>query len=255
MLLWMITNEGLAAYSNRGMSQASSYVSSIIMPFYPESYRETGKLSEADKEDIERAIREEFGEETAAELIKQDKHDIFYDDPATWSETEGPKKIDPDFFHFASLIDWEAGVLEASEIPADDNFYEFLYPNSEFLATRLEDPEFQIRFEGLSFEFHAVELLLPTMKLGETAGFIITAPKQQRPKGRPPKWDWEGAIMHLLEQAQTPDGLPTGHGAQAKIEAMIADWFVNETKGQSSASQIRQRASKIMQMIEMPKNT
>ena len=40
--------------------------------------------------------------------------------------------------------------------------------------------------------------------------------------GRPAKWDWDGAVAHLLAVANTPDGLPEN---QAKVELLVAEWF------------------------------
>lgn len=67
--------------------------------------------------------------------------------------------------------------------------------------------------------------------------------------GRPRTWDWDAATTHLLTVAQTPDGLPTGKGAQAQIERIIADWFMKETNSTPAESLIRNHAAKIMRAI------
>src|SRR3546814_8519978 len=46
--------------------------------------------------------------------------------------------------------------------------------------------------------------------------------------GRPPTWDWEGALIHVTAIANTPDGLPSERGAQARIEELIHDWRSEE---------------------------
>jgi hypothetical protein len=64
-----------------------------------------------------------------------------------------------------------------------------------------------------------------------------------RKRGRPKKWDWEAALAHVAAVlSRDPDGLPEGRGAQAKIERVIADWFV-ETAGEApSEGEVRNRA-------------
>lgn len=84
-------------------------------------------------------------------------------------------------------------------------------------------------------------------------GIECPAPHELRRVGRPAKWHWEGALAHVVAMAQTPVGLPTGHGAQAKIEAIIAEWFTAETGNSPSISQIRTRAALVRVMIERPK--
>lgn len=66
--------------------------------------------------------------------------------------------------------------------------------------------------------------------------------------GRPGKWKWEGALIHLIAVANTPDGLPEGAGAQARIGELIANWFAaNSEDGSTPAeSEIKLRARLIM---------
>ena len=68
--------------------------------------------------------------------------------------------------------------------------------------------------------------------------------------GRTPKWDWEGALAAVVAEANSLDGLPEGHGAQAAIERIIADHFGAEGP---SESQVRLRAAKIMEALEAAK--
>lgn len=67
--------------------------------------------------------------------------------------------------------------------------------------------------------------------------------------GRPPKYDWEGALIHIAALANLPDGLPTGPGAQAEIARRIADWFASAAGECPADSEIRRRASRIMQAL------
>lgn len=65
--------------------------------------------------------------------------------------------------------------------------------------------------------------------------------------GRTSKWDWEGAIASVVAKANTPDGLPEGHGAQAAIERLLANFFGDDCP---SESQLRLRAAKIMTALD-----
>jgi hypothetical protein len=67
--------------------------------------------------------------------------------------------------------------------------------------------------------------------------------------GRPRKYDWEGAMIHMAALANHPDGLPTGPGAQAKIARRIADWFESGGGDCPADSEIRRRASRIVQAL------
>jgi hypothetical protein len=62
-----------------------------------------------------------------------------------------------------------------------------------------------------------------------------------RPKGTPGRkaiWDWEGAMVHLLEIANLPDGLPE---TQAEIERTVADWFMDNFGDHPAESTIREK--------------
>jgi hypothetical protein len=70
-------------------------------------------------------------------------------------------------------------------------------------------------------------------------------------RGRPPKYDWEGALAYVTAVANTPDGLETGPGAQAAIERLIADYFTRASNDGNAPceSEIRKRASRVMKAI------
>lgn len=70
--------------------------------------------------------------------------------------------------------------------------------------------------------------------------------------GRPQKWDWESALIHVIAEANTLDGLPIDRGAQAQIEKMISEWFMRKTGNSPADSEIRKRASAVMKAISNP---
>lgn len=69
--------------------------------------------------------------------------------------------------------------------------------------------------------------------------------------GRPGKWDWEGALIHLIAIANRPDGLPEGKGAQARIVELMLDWFAaNDGDGATPAeSEIKSRARRVVEAL------
>jgi hypothetical protein len=115
------------------------------------------------------------------------------------------------------------------------------------LTSEYASAEFEVVLKGLCFERDRIEMLQPNSELPQS----LRERQDERPKlGRPRTWDWEGATAHLLTLAQQPDGLPTGPGAQAQIERLIADWFMGSTGNTPAASQVRQHANKIMKALD-----
>lgn len=245
LLRWMAFDEGLMAYSRKGRVQPFGSVCDMTSQIIE-------KAGELSGPKMDEAIRQEFTKDVAEKLIGRDPFSRFYDEAYHWDETEDPKEIDFGFFLYASEIDWESGTLKAENIPWNDQLHETFFPNSEFFQTELERAEFEVEMEGLSFEFSKIEMLLPSMELGQKSGFVAQSNDLRGKIGRPQKWDWEGALAYIICAAHHPDGLPTGPGAQAKIEGMISDWFMREVDDTPAQSQIRQRAAKVMQTLKTP---
>lgn len=242
----MAFDEGLAAYSRKG--RVRGYGSVVDMT---DGYiEEAGELS---GEKMDAAIRKNFREEVAVKLIGKDPYSRYDEEPYEWDEAENPVQLDIGFFLYASEIDWDNGIIRADSIPGYGEIHEVFFPDSEFFGTELDRADFEAVIEGLCFEFSKIEMLLPSMELGAATGFTALRNETRAGIGRPKKWDWEGALANVIAVAQTPDGLPTGQGAQARIEEMIADWFVAETGNSPAESQIRQRAAAIIQTLERPK--
>lgn len=245
LLRWMAFDEGLATYSVKGRVQPFGSVSDYTSQLVEQAGERCGPKMDA-------AIRKNFSVEIAAKLVGKDPFSRCDEEPYVWDEPDEPRQLDIGFFLYATEIDWEAGTLKADFLPANGELSEIFFPDSEFLGSELQSPEFEAEVEGLSFEASKIELLLPSMNLDQDTGFSAGPNERRRPVGRPRKWDWEGAMAHVISRAQHPDGLPTGHGAQAKVETLISEWFVKEMQDSPSPSQVRQRAAKIMQMLETP---
>lgn len=73
--------------------------------------------------------------------------------------------------------------------------------------------------------------------------------------GRRPKWDWEGALSHLVAVANTPDGLPINmeRGDQAKLVKIISEWFVQKTGESPDERDIKKLAKKVIEAISNPR--
>jgi len=243
----MAFDEGLAAYSRAGHVQPYGSVSDF-----------TGQLIETVGElfgpAMDAAIAKEYSPEIAKRLVGKDPFSRYDDDLIEWDETEDPRLVDAGVFIYATEIDWDANIIIAKDIPKRSEFFESLFDNTELFVSELEDCTFDANIRGLCFEFSRIEMLLPTFSLGQTSGINTIPQERGKAIGRPPKWDWEGAMAHVIFEAQKPDGLPTGPGSQARIEGMIADWFIAQTRDTPSASQIRQRAAKIVRTLETPKS-
>jgi hypothetical protein len=65
----------------------------------------------------------------------------------------------------------------------------------------------------------------------------MTSLPKRRP-GRKQKWDWDGAVAHLMAIANTPDGLPE---TQADMERLVGDWFVDNFDDSPAESTIREK--------------
>ncbi|MGG7519777.1 hypothetical protein ACQ3G6_18045 [Allorhizobium undicola] len=81
---------------------------------------------------------------------------------------------------------------------------------------------------------------------------FFSGPKN--PGGRPPTWDWDGATIHLIAVANTPDGLRLegGRGDNAKIANMMRDWFILKTGNSPDFSDLKKRARKVIDAISKP---
>lgn len=238
----------LEAYSLSGRVQAHTTVFEFTAQLYEAAGEFAGPKMDA-------AIRENYGPEFQRKLLGKDRWDRIDDDPQTWAESDSPLKIDPGFFLYASDIDFEAGSIATGYLDTSGDFGSAVFPNQDLFGTEFEHPEYEAELHGLSFVKSQIELLLPMMQLKGSSELQPDLLGWRRSVGRPPRWDWEGVLAHIVSLAQHPDGLPTGPGAQARVEEKIAEWFMNEVGDTPAESQIRQRASKIMRMIARSKKT
>jgi len=242
----MAFDEELHVYSRSGKVQAHTTVFEFTLQLHETAGQFTGPK-------MDEAIRNAYDPEFAQKLLGKEHGDRVDDEPQTWAETSPPMRVDPGFFLYASDVDFEAGTLATDYIDISGNLGDALFPSEELFGTEFARPEYEAELRGLCFVKSQAELLLPTMQVAGTSALQPDLLDWRRSTGRPPRWDWEGALAHIVSLAQHPDGLPTGAGAQARVEEMIAEWFINEVGNSPSESQIRQRASKVIRTIARPK--
>lgn len=234
-LCWMITQGEIDAYFNRGLITASASRISLIIHLLDGIRATSGP-------EVDAIIDEEFDPEFAAKLKGKEPFDKIQDEPYEWIP-DAPEQIDPGYFMFWPKIDWEIGTLEFDFVPDERDLREMFFPSGDFFYSEFEKADYAGKLEGFSFSHNEIEMMLPTFEMRRSGDQALSTPTGGRPTGRPQKWDWDGAFAYIIAQAQKPDGLPTGHGAQAQVEAMMAEWFEHETGASPVESQIRKRAS------------
>lgn len=241
-LQWMILQDELCLHAEKVEVEAFTTVFQLTSGFYKEAGEFSGSKMDA-------VIRNELSPELADKLVGKDHDAYVYDEPHMVEGVDEVGAIDPGFVLFSDGIDWGKNQLRLEWLDETMLAQEWFFPRQNFVGSEFERATYKVTFSSLSFEASKIELLLPSMRLENVADHVKSS-QPQRFIGRPPKWDWDGAMAYVIATAQTPDGLPTGHGAQAKIEAMIASWFEDQTGNSPAISQIRSKASRIMQMIE-----
>ena len=243
MLKWMIYAGELAPYFTRGKIIPFTNVLGVLLQVEELALLESGPKRDA-------AIRENFEEEIAKQLIGRAAEDVVWEEPIEWDETEEPHEVGAGFFVYAEELNWEAGSLSAEISDPEDNSHLFWDAKSH-LGSEFRRPEYKVELSGLCFPMDVIEMLLPSAELD--ASQPTRHVQRESIIGRPQKWDWEGAFARLAVVAQHPDGLPSGPGAQAQIEGILANWFISETGDSPASSQIRQRAQKMMRLLALPK--
>jgi len=129
---------------------------------------------------------------------------------------------------YADELDWEAGTVVVE-------FHDYTIPSVEDdseLAFAEEGDQLFCRLTDMCFDSSAIEMMAPGAELPRTDSFSATAPaaenvtKRAGP-GRRREYDWDGALLHLIGQAEKNSIAPNpdAHGAQADIKRRLADWF------------------------------
>lgn len=242
----MVLDHELDVFFSSGRIQPYTRVMSL-------TYRYREEAGEFNGPAMDRVIREKFEAPLAEKLIGKDGYDRVDDELIEWVSEEGHDAIDPGWIYFADEVDWDNGSIKVRWIPTDRDTADIFFSSGEFFVSEFENADYSAEFFGMSFDYARIEMLIPNAPLGSTSSDPRIGGNTHSRVGRPPKWNWEGALAHVIAKAQTPDGLPVGSGAQARIEEIISEWFVEETGECPAPSQIRQRAATIMRSLEKPK--
>lgn len=242
----MIINDEITPYFFKGKVQAYT----DVFTFTAQLVQSAGEISGPK---MDKAIRENFEPEFANKLVGKDHSERIDDEPYEWEDDKQPRPVSVGYWIWATEIDWENGSLWIEWLSSDATHNNEFFYDEEMLGTEFEKADFEVLLTGMCFDANRIELLLPTNDLLAIKTITADSSVRTRPTGRPQKWDWEGALAFIVSEAQTPDGLPTGPGSQARIEEAIRGWFVDTTGEAPAASQIRHRAAKIVESLETPK--
>ncbi|SFK45820.1 hypothetical protein [Methylocapsa palsarum] len=243
MLLWMIFRNEIDAYFLEARSIARTRVFAILLD---------ALKVDAFGPKKDELIREQFSTEMAERLIAANEIDELEDFVEEWEKCEEPQQVSCGYFVYATRTSWEEGTVQATILADDARDERLFWDTDSLLHSEFAHADFDVTLKGLCFEREKIEMLQPNIELPLPTG----EHQAERPRlGRPRTWDWESATTHLLTVAQTPDGLPTGPGAQAQIERLVADWFMISTGNTPAASQVRQHVTKILRVLKKPKSS
>jgi hypothetical protein len=171
-------------------------------------------------------VRTEFGEETATALVKLGNTSLIPVRTDTWSNEA--RAFPGAVLVYAEELDWEAGCVLAKfhrENIGELRWFEELEP-------QYRDSELTMDLASMCFELEKIEMMAPSAEAPKGDLFSLATQKSEPPvrkpgPGRRREYDWDGALLYLVGQAEknsiAPD--PEAHGAQANIARVLADWF------------------------------
>lgn len=237
-------NEDLRPYFAEGRVIGKASLFSLLTA---EGVDASGPPSERDT-----LIQKRWNPDFSARMVGKRLDEYIEDDPHTWTIDDEPHQASAGVLLFATDIDLETGTLEGSYwdslIRNNDALF---WDNEELFVSQFSDADYDVHLGGLTLELDRIELLHP---MGDFVATSDTPMRTPNRIGRPPRWDWDGAMAAIVAAAQHPDGLPIGPGAQAMLERRIADWFTAQTGDAPAPSQIRQRASRVMATLKSPES-
>jgi len=256
MLIWLLYEGDFRAYFTGGSITVKGRAFELLQRL-PDEMRtslrqEGGSTIFEPSPALDTMIRDQFEPETASKLIGKSGMDFVDDDPIVWDESSDPHQVGAGFFVWATEIDWEIGTLRTDMIPSRREREDHLFWDAEdhLSSAIFDEPDFEVSLSGMCFELNAVEMLLPTERIMPQLPLLVARGDQGGSLGRPRKWDWDAALAHIVALANKPDGLPTGHGAQARIEELLTQWFLDQAGDSPATSQIRTRAQKIVRSLD-----
>lgn len=195
-----------------------------------------------DPEEVARIYGEEIAEAIKGKAI-MDEVELHRDE---WKDD--PRDV-PFALMLTDQVDFEAGSLTferyGNDIPDD-----WLSTAEETFSRYNRESTHRIVLGDLCCSLEQVELLAPQATAPTPIAQSQAVETLRGGPGRRPKWDWEGALAAVTAIANGVDGLPIGLGAQAEVERLLAEYFTAQSGGAPSESELRKRASRIMQAID-----
>lgn len=130
------------------------------------------------------------------------------------------------------------------------------WPTGDFSVSDVGGPSSQpTTIDVIGLQFNRAALILsfgiPEVLVAGASRSQSSSEVRRRPgPGRPAEYDWNGAFAHVAAVANGPDGLPEGHGAQAAIARIMADWFRYKRDNEPGDTELKRHANKILSAID-----
>jgi len=157
----------------------------------------------------------------------------------------------------ADDLDWEEGILSI-ELINGIHEWDGDYPSLYF---EHDDEYLQVDLKEMCFSLEVIEMLAPNGRiptrdeLPATVTNLGDGGARKGGPGRRREYDWDGALFHLIGEAEknsiAPD--PNAHGAQADIKRKLADWFSANGGKVPAESQLQSYASRALDSIRNAK--
>lgn len=246
MLHAMLLTDELQPYFLSGRVKSEVGVGEILLALPDKKFEPPSAERDA-------KVREKFSPEIADAIRDKVWTDRFVEYDLEIEPVEGFVFAELGFIHYGT-IDWNKGDLICDYIPERRERPDHLFLGTdEMLGTEYENNSSSAEFRSMFLPTDKIELLLPTHRLVSSDQRTLRPAPERRPIGRPPKWDWEGAMAEIGASAKDRGFLTGEAGMQAKIEAVMSEWFIEQTGDAPTISQIRSRASRLVQMVEKSK--
>ncbi len=136
------------------------------------------------------------------------------------------------------VIDWTTGEFGYLETTVHEGLPLF-------------DPQRRVSLREHAYGVKFLKSALPGVSAKVADENNISVQSEKRPGGRPPEYDWEGALAHLIALANRPDGLhPTNEPNASYLAELMASWFEQTAGKEPASSELRKRGSVILRAIE-----
>lgn len=247
MLHAMLLNDELQPYFLSGKVRSEVSVGELLLAL-------PDRRMDSPSPERDAKVRAQFGAEIADAVIEKDWTDQFVEYDEEIESIEGFVFAGLGFVHYGT-IDWDKGDMICDYIPERGSRPEHLFHDlEEMLGSEYQHNTSSAVFHSMFLPSEKIEMLLPSHRLPSVGTIALQSAPERRQIGRPRKWDWEGAMAFIGAKSRR-EGLLTGEpGKQARIEDAIAEWFITETGDSPAPSQIRSRASRLVEMAQKDRN-